>query len=85
MTFPCTENTDPKADPDRPLICQCRVVRDQPFVGSDGRCKSKKGIVMSTINQGFWDFENKRFNMPMPGNRLVNSSACQPIASDPAE
>jgi hypothetical protein len=81
MTFPCTENQDPKADPDRPLTCQCRRVTDQPFVGSNGRCKTKKGTVMSTINQDLWSFEDNRFNIPMPSNREVNA-ACEAIHSD---
>jgi hypothetical protein len=82
MTYPCTENTDPKADPNRPLVCQCKVNTNQPFVGTNGKCKTKKTEVMSTINQALWDFDNNRFAVPMPGDLFVNKGACAPLQSD---
>lgn len=79
MTYPCTESTNPK-DPDRPLVCQCKV-NTTPFVGSNGRCKTKKGRVMSTINITLWDFQEKKFRPDMPGYEFVQG-ACAPIHSD---
>ncbi len=79
MTSPCTENPNPK-DPDRPLICQC-TIKTKPFIGSKGRCRTRKGTVMSTINQDLWDFHTGMFTLPMPGDAYV-VGACAPLASD---
>jgi hypothetical protein len=58
-------------------------MKDTAFVGTEGRCKTKKGKVMSTINQELWDFDNRKFTLPMPGYEYVEG-ACAPLQSDPA-
>src|SRR5208283_1771289 len=83
MTSPCTENQDPIANPNRPLICQCSV-NTTAFVGTNGGCKTKKRTIMSTINQALWDFENRKFTLPMPGYEYVQG-ACEHIHSDPVD
>jgi hypothetical protein len=80
MTSPCVENHDRRTDHDRPLVCRCNV-KTESFVGTDGRCKSRRGEVMSTINQKFWNFHDKKFTLDMPGYEYVQG-ACAPIHSD---
>lgn len=83
MTSPCTEIQGGKAHHDRPLSCQC-TVNNGPFVGTDGRCKTKKGTVMSTIPKDSWDFKKGTFAFPMPGYEYVKG-ACAPLKSDREE
>jgi hypothetical protein len=79
MTSLCTEIQDPK-NPQRPLSCQC-TVNYGPFVGTHGRCRTKKGTVMSTIPEGAWNFKRGTFSFPMPGDEYVKE-ACAPLKSD---
>jgi hypothetical protein len=79
MAAPC--QLDP-TNPDRPLKCQCRVERGD-YVGIDGRCESRAGQVMSTIERQLWNFEEGAFAGPVPGNAFVNRGACRFLRSDP--
>lgn len=78
---PCTENPNP-SDPNRPLICRCRVVENDPFVGMYGSCTGVNGGIMSSMTLSAWDFENNTYPFPMPGYEYVQG-ACAPVESDP--
>lgn len=77
---PCTENQNP-SDPERPLICQCRVVKDEAFVGMKGSCTGDNGGIMSSMPVSAWDFANNTYPFPMPGYEYVQG-ACSPLKSD---
>jgi hypothetical protein len=79
---PCTENPNP-SDPEKPLSCQCRV-ENTPFVGPGGRCVGDNGGIMSSLPLEGWDFQNKTYSFPMPGNEYVQG-ACAPLKSDPVK
>lgn len=78
---PCTEMQNP-SDPDRPLSCQCRVVADMPFVGTNGSCTGNNGGIMSSMPLSGWDFQKNTYTFPMPGYEYVQG-ACAPFKSDP--
>lgn len=78
---PCTENPSP-ADPRKPLICQCRAVKDEAFVGMNGSCTGVNGGIMSSMPTWAWDFQNNTYPFPMPGYEYVQG-ACAPVGSDP--
>jgi hypothetical protein len=80
---PCTENRHP-SDPDKPLTCQCRVVRNEAFVGTNGSCTGDRGGIMSSFPVSSWDFENNTYPVPVPGYEWVRG-ACAAYKSDPAE
>lgn len=77
---PCTENRNP-SDPNRPLSCECRVVKDIPFVGMKDSCTGDNGIMSSMAASG-WDFQNNTYSFPIPGYEYVQG-ACTPVGSDP--
>jgi hypothetical protein len=78
---PCVENQNP-SNPDRPLSCQCRVVEDTPFVGTNGSCTGDNGGIISSMPLSAWDFRNNTYTFPMPGYEYVQG-ACAPLKSDP--
>jgi hypothetical protein len=78
---PCTEIQNP-SDPDKPLSCQCRVVKDTPFVGMRNSCTGDNGGIMSSMVLEAWDFQNNTYPFPMPGYEYVQG-ACAPLGSDP--
>lgn len=78
---PCTENPNP-SDPNRPLSCQCRVVENTPFVGTNGSCIGENGGIISSMLASGWDFQNNTYTFPMPGYQYVQG-ACAPLQSDP--
>jgi hypothetical protein len=78
---PCTETKNP-SNSDRPLSCQCRVVEDTPFVGTNGSCTGDNGGIMSSMLLQAWDFQNNTYPFPMPGYEYVQG-ACAPLKSDP--
>ena len=78
---PCTQSQNP-ADPNRPLTCQCRVVEDVPFLGSNGTCTGDNGGIMSSSPAETWDFQTNSYRIPVPGMEYVKS-ACAPFTSDP--
>ena len=78
---PCSEIEHP-SDPERPLSCQCRVVKDEPFVGTDGSCTGEEGGIMSSMPLWAWDFQHNTYPFPMPGYEYVRG-ACAPVESDP--
>jgi hypothetical protein len=80
---PCTESQNP-SNPDRPLICQCRVVQDTPFVGTNGTCTGDRGGIMSSFPLWAWDFQRNTYPIPVPGYEYVQG-ACAPLTSDPLE
>ena len=80
---PCTENPTP-SNQEKPLVCQCRVVKNTPFVGTNGGCKGDGGGIMSSFDLWAWDFENKTYPIPVPGYEYVRG-ACAPLTSDPQE
>jgi len=77
---PCTENQN-ASNPDKPLICQCRV-RDTPFVGMNGSCTGDNGRIMSSMPLWAWDFQNNTYPFHMPGYEYVEG-ACAALKSDP--
>ncbi len=78
---PCTENRNP-SDQNRPLNCQCRVVKDIAFVGTNGSCTGNNGGIISSMAASGWDFPNNTYSFPMPGYEYVQG-ACAPVESDP--
>jgi hypothetical protein len=78
---PCTEIRNP-IDPEKPLTCQCRVVRNVAFVGVNGSCKGDRGGIMSSFPAASWDFQNNTYPVPVPGYEYVQG-ACAAFASDP--
>lgn len=78
---PCTEIRNP-SNPDRPLSCQCQVVEDKPFVGTNGSCRGDNGGIISSMPAWIWDFQNNTYRIPMPGYEYVKG-ACAPLNSDP--
>ena len=78
---PCTENQNP-SDPNRPLSCQCRTIRNIPFLGSNGSCTGDNGGIMSSSPAWTWDFQNNMYRIPLPGMQYVQG-ACAPLKSDP--
>ena len=78
---PCTENQN-GSNPDKPLICQCRI-NDTPFVGMNGSCTGDNGGIMSSMPLWAWDFRNNTYPFPMPGYEYVQS-ACASLKSDPS-
>lgn len=78
---PCTEKQNP-SDPEKPLSCQCRVVRNVPFVGTNGSCTGDNGGIISSMAASGWDFPNNTYTFPMPGYEYVQG-ACAPLKSDP--
>lgn len=72
---PCTENPNP-SDPNRPLICQCRV-ETGPFVGLGG-CTGENGGIVSSFPMSDWDFEKNTYRIPLPGYEFVRG-ACEPV------
>jgi hypothetical protein len=78
---PCTENQN-ASNPNKPLICQCRV-NDTPFVGMNGSCTGENGGIMSSMPIWAWDFLNNTYTFPMPGYEYVQG-ACAPLKSDPS-
>jgi hypothetical protein len=80
---PCTETPAP-FDPDKPLTCQCRVVRDTAFVGTNGSCTGDRGGIMSSFPVSSWDFQNNTYPVPVPGYEWVRG-ACAAYKSDPLE
>jgi hypothetical protein len=78
---PCTESQNP-SDPNRPLSCQCRVVKNTPFVGMNDSCTGDNGGIMSSFPLSAWDFQNNTYPFPMPGYEYVQGS-CAPLKSDP--
>lgn len=77
---PCTENQNAR-NPDKPLICQCRV-KDTPFVGMNGSCTGDSGGIMSSFSLWAWDFQNSTYPIPIPGYEYVQG-ACAACKSDP--
>lgn len=77
----CTENQNP-SDPNRPLTCQCRVVENVPFLGTNGTCTGDRGGIMSSSPAATWNFENNSYRIPIPGMEYVKG-ACAPMKSDP--
>jgi len=77
---PCTENQN-ASDPDKPLICMCRI-KDGPFVGMNGSCSGDDGGIMSSMPLWAWDFQNNTYPFPMPGYEYVQG-ACAACKSDP--
>lgn len=77
---PCTENPHP-SDPEKPLVCQCRVASDA-FVGMNDSCTGENGGIMSSMPVWAWDFQNNTYPFPMPGYEYVKG-ACDPLKSDP--
>ena len=80
---PCTEKQHP-SNPHKPLSCQCRVVADTPFVGTNGSCTGDDGGIMSSFPLSAWDFRNNTYPIPVPGYEYVQG-ACAPLTSDPLE
>ncbi len=78
---PCTENQNP-SDPNRPLSCQCLVVKDTPFVGINDSCTGENGGIMSSFPLDAWDFQNDTYPGYVPGYEYVQG-ACAPLKSDP--
>jgi hypothetical protein len=78
---PCTEIQNP-SDPEKPLICQCRVEENTAFVGLNDSCTGDNGGIMSSMPLGAWDFQNNTYTFPMPGYEYVQG-ACAPLTSDP--
>jgi hypothetical protein len=78
----CTENPNP-SDTNKPLSCQCRVVDNVAFLGSNGTCTGDNGGIMSSSPAATWDFQKKRYVIPIPGQDFVQG-ACAPLKSDPA-
>jgi hypothetical protein len=77
---PCTENLN-ASNPDKPLICQCRI-NNTPFVGMNGSCSGENGGIMSSMPIWAWDFQNNTYPFAMPGYEYVQG-ACAPLKSDP--
>lgn len=77
---PCTINPTP-SNPEKPLVCQCRVVKNTPFVGTNGSCNGDGGGIMSSFHLSLWDFEKKTYPVPVPGYEYVQG-ACAPLTSD---
>jgi len=80
---PCTEIPHP-ANPERPLVCQCRVVRNEAFVGTNGSCKGDRGGIMSSFPMTSWDFDANTYPVPVPGYEYVQG-ACGAYKSDPPD
>jgi hypothetical protein len=78
---PCTEIDEP-SHPERPLRCECRVVENEPFVGTNGSCTGDDGGILSSMPLWAWDFENHTYTFPMPGYEYVRG-ACAPLQSEP--
>lgn len=78
---PCTENQNP-SDTNKPLSCQCRVVENTPFVGTNGSCTGENGGIISSMLESAWDFQNNTYTFPMPGYEYVQG-ACAALKSDP--
>jgi hypothetical protein len=77
---PCTENPNP-SNPEKPLTCQCRVVANTPFLGTNGSCTGDNGGIMSSSPLSAWDFETNSYRFPLPGYGYVQG-ACAPLKSD---
>ena len=77
---PCIENQN-ASNPDKPLICECRV-KNETFVGMNGSCTGENGGIMSSMPLWAWDFRNKTYPFPMPGYEYVQG-ACAELKSDP--
>jgi hypothetical protein len=77
---PCTENQN-ASNPDKPLICECRV-RNETFVGMNGSCTGENGGIMSSMSPLLWDFRNNTYTFPLPGYEYVHG-ACAELKSDP--
>jgi hypothetical protein len=80
---PCTEIAHP-SDPNKPLTCQCRVVREVSFVGMNGSCVGDRGGIMSSMPISSWDFLNNTYPVPVPGYEYVQG-ACARLSSDPLQ
>lgn len=78
---PCTEKQNP-SNPEKPLSCQCRVVENMPFIGTNGSCTGDNGGIMSSFSLSAWDFENNTYPIPVPGYEYVQG-ACAQLTSDP--
>ncbi|HET9651119.1 MAG TPA: hypothetical protein VFP36_02960 [Usitatibacter sp.] len=78
---PCTENPNP-SNPEKPLTCQCRVVANVPFLGTNGRCTGDNGGIMSSSPLEAWDFQANSYRWPLPGLEYVRG-ACAAVKSDP--
>jgi hypothetical protein len=78
---PCVENPNP-ADPNRPLTCDCPIVKEQSFIGTKDSCTGENGGIISAMALWVWDFENDTFSVPVPGYDSVRS-ACAALESDP--
>jgi len=77
---PCTEIAHP-TKPEKPLTCQCRVVRNAAFVGTNGSCAGDRGGIMSSFALDSWDFKNNTYPLPVPGYEFVQG-ACAALTSD---
>lgn len=78
---PCTEIENP-SNPEKPLSCRCPVVKDVPFVGTNGTCTGDNGGIMSSMPADGWDFQRNTYTFYMPGYEYVRG-ACAPLRSDP--
>ena len=76
---PCMENQN-ASNPDKPLICECRV-KNETFVGMNGSCTGDNGGIMSSMPLWAWDFRNSTYPFPMPGYEYVQG-ACAELKSD---
>lgn len=74
---PCTETSNPE----KPLRCQCLVVKSA-FVGANGTCKGENGGIISSMPISGWNFQENNYTFYMPGNEFVHG-ACSPLQSDP--
>lgn len=80
---PCTENPHPY-DANRPLTCQCRVVGNEAFVGTNGSCSGDRGGIMSSFAMSAWNFQSNAYTLPVPGYEWVQG-ACAAYRSDPLD
>lgn len=71
---PCTENENP-ADPDKPLVCRCRV-EDGPFIGINGSCTGEGGGIMSSSPMETWDFQANSYLLPLPRLGIRRGRMC---------
>ncbi len=78
---PCTERAEP-FDANRPLTCQCRVMQNESFVGTNGSCTGDRGGIMSSLAMSAWDFQKNTYALPVPGYEWVQG-ACAAYKSDP--
>lgn len=77
---PCAEIADP-ANPEKPLRCQCKIVKSA-FVGTNGTCTGQNGGIISSMPLSGWNFQQNTYTFVMPGNEFV-SGACAELKSDP--